>query len=137
MRLKTKKGGIAYIAEDFFKMKGGPLSNFGLDPKTYLAFKGKGKTLNNMGAEVEAETFFSDYKKVDGIMVAHTLVSYQEGEEFMTMTITDVEELKRAMAEPEKYRQLRVRMGGWSAYFCMLGRDQQLIQIKRGEQGLI
>ena len=58
--------------------------------QTYLAFKGKGKTLNNMGAEVEAETFFSDYKKVDGIMVAHTLVSYQEGEEFMTMTITDV-----------------------------------------------
>jgi hypothetical protein len=43
-----------------------------------------------MGIEVEAETFFSDYKKVDGIMVAHTLVSYQDGEEFMTMTITEV-----------------------------------------------
>jgi outer membrane lipoprotein-sorting protein len=61
-----------------------------LDPDTYLAFKGKGKTLNNMGVEVEAETFFSDYKEVDGIMVAHTLVSFQDGEEFMTMTITEV-----------------------------------------------
>jgi hypothetical protein len=61
-----------------------------IDPDTYLAFKGKGKTLNNMGVEVEAETFFSDYKKVDGIMVAHTLVSYQDGEEFMTMTLTEV-----------------------------------------------
>jgi len=61
-----------------------------LDPDTYLAFKGKGKTLNNMGLEVDAETFFSDYKKVDGIMVAHTLVSYQDDEEFMTMTLTDV-----------------------------------------------
>jgi outer membrane lipoprotein-sorting protein len=61
-----------------------------IDPDTYLAFKGKGLTLNNMGVEVEAETFFSDYKKVDGIMTAHTLVTYQDGEEFMTMTITEV-----------------------------------------------
>jgi hypothetical protein len=61
-----------------------------IDPDTYLAFKGQGKTLNNMGIEIEAETFFSDYKKVDGIMVAHTLLSYQDGEEFMTMAITEV-----------------------------------------------
>ena len=68
----------------------GYTSTIHIDPDTYLAFKGKGKTLNNMGVEVEAETFFSDYKKVDGIMIAHTLVSYQDGEEFMTMTITEV-----------------------------------------------
>jgi outer membrane lipoprotein-sorting protein len=61
-----------------------------LDPDTYLAYKGQGKTLNNMGTEVDAETFFSDYKKVNGIMVAHSLISYQDGEEFMTMTITEV-----------------------------------------------
>ncbi len=68
----------------------GYTSTLFIDPDTYLAFKGRGKTLNNMGVEIEAETFFSDYKKVDGIMVAHTLVSYQDGEEFMTMTFTDV-----------------------------------------------
>jgi outer membrane lipoprotein-sorting protein len=61
-----------------------------IDPDTYLAFKGKGMTLNQMGIEVEAETFFSDYNKVDGVMVAHTLVSFQDGEEFMTMTLTEV-----------------------------------------------
>lgn len=61
-----------------------------IDPDTYLIFKGKGKTLNNMGVEVEAETFFSDYKKVDGIMAAHTLVSYQDGEEYVTITITEI-----------------------------------------------
>jgi outer membrane lipoprotein-sorting protein len=61
-----------------------------IDPDTYLAFKGKGLTLNNMGVEIEAETFFSDYKKVEGIMTAHTLVSYQDGEEFMMMTVTDI-----------------------------------------------
>jgi outer membrane lipoprotein-sorting protein len=61
-----------------------------IDPDTYLPFKGKGLTLNNMGVEVEAETFFSDYKMVDGIMTAHTLVSYQDGEEYMTMNITEI-----------------------------------------------
>ncbi len=61
-----------------------------IDPETYLVFKGKGKTLNNMGAEVEAETFFSDYKEVDGLMIAHSLLSFQDGEEFMTLTITEV-----------------------------------------------
>lgn len=61
-----------------------------INPDTYLPFKGKGLTLNNMGVEVEAETFFSDYKMVDGIMIAHTLVSYQDGEEYMTMTITEI-----------------------------------------------
>jgi formate C-acetyltransferase len=59
------------------------------------------------------------------------------GGNMLTLTVTDVEELKRAMAEPEKYRHLRVRMGGWSAYFCMLSEEQQLLQIRRGEQGLI
>lgn len=61
-----------------------------IDPDTYLTYKAKGKTLNQMGMEVEAETLLSDYKKVDGITVAHSLVSYQDGEEFMTMTISEV-----------------------------------------------
>jgi outer membrane lipoprotein-sorting protein len=68
----------------------GYTSTLYIDPDSYLVFKGKGLTLNNMGVEVEAETFFSDYKEVDGMMVAHTLVSNQDGEEFMTMTITEV-----------------------------------------------
>ena len=31
----------------------------------------------------------------------------------MTLTVTSAEELKKAMEEPEAYRSLRVRMGGW------------------------
>ena len=55
----------------------------------------------------------------------------------LTLTITDVEDLKKAMDEPEKYRHLRVRMGGWSAYFVMLSKKQQLLHIKRVEHGLV
>ena len=59
------------------------------------------------------------------------------GGNMLTLTVTDVEELRRAMAEPEKYRHLRVRMGGWSAYFVALGEDQQRLHISRVEHGLV
>jgi formate C-acetyltransferase len=59
------------------------------------------------------------------------------GGNMLTLTVTDVEELTRAMEEPEKYRHLRVRMGGWSAYFVMLGEEQQLLHIQRVEHGLV
>jgi formate C-acetyltransferase len=61
----------------------------------------------------------------------------QMGGNMLTLTVTDVEELKRAMEEPEKYRHLRVRMGGWSAYFVMLSKEQQLLHIQRVEHGLV
>ncbi|MFQ5722590.1 MAG: outer membrane lipoprotein carrier protein LolA [Candidatus Aminicenantales bacterium] len=61
-----------------------------IDPQTYLTYKTKGTTTNQMGVEVEGETYFSDYKKVEGMMVPHTLTIYQDGEEFMKMSITEI-----------------------------------------------
>ena len=58
------------------------------------------------------------------------------GGNMMTITVTDVEMLKAAMVEPMKYRGLRVRMGGWSAYFIALSREQQLLHIAKVEHGL-
>lgn len=58
------------------------------------------------------------------------------GGNMLTFTVTDVAELKRAMADPEHYRHLRVRMGGWSAYFVMLSEEQQRLHIQRVEHGL-
>jgi formate C-acetyltransferase len=57
------------------------------------------------------------------------------GGNMMTLTVTDVEELRAAMREPERYRHLRVRMGGWTAYFCQLGREQQELQLRRAIHG--
>ncbi|NIO49609.1 MAG: hypothetical protein GTN73_09285 [Candidatus Aminicenantes bacterium] len=61
-----------------------------VDAETYLTYKAKVKTMGSMGYEVEAEQFTSDYKKVDGMIIAHSMVSFIEGEEFMKVTITDV-----------------------------------------------
>jgi pyruvate-formate lyase len=55
------------------------------------------------------------------------------GGNMMTLTVADTEELKAAQNEPEKYRSLRVRMGGWCAYFTMLSKEQQDHHIRRQE----
>jgi len=61
-----------------------------LDPDTYLTYKAKGTTLGQAGVEVMAETIFGDYKKVGDIVVAHSMTTFQDGQEFMRMTMTKV-----------------------------------------------
>jgi formate C-acetyltransferase len=53
----------------------------------------------------------------------------------LTLSIVGVETLREAQRHPEKYRDLRVRMGGWSAYFTMLSAEQQDHHIKKSEAG--
>jgi len=55
------------------------------------------------------------------------------GGAMMTLTVADTEELRAAQREPEKHQSLRVRMGGWCAYFTMLSREQQEHHIHRQE----
>jgi len=47
------------------------------------------------------------------------------GGNMLTLSIADVSILRDAQENPEKHRDLRVRMGGWSAYFTMLSKEQQ------------
>jgi outer membrane lipoprotein-sorting protein len=61
-----------------------------LDPATYLTHKTKGTALGQAGVEVMAETITTDYKKVDGLLIAHSMTTYQDGQEFMRMTMTKV-----------------------------------------------
>ncbi len=61
--------------------------------------------------------------------LARSLV--EAGGNMMTLTVADTEELLAAQREPEKYQSLRVRMGGWCAYFTMLSREQQDHHIRR------
>lgn len=52
----------------------------------------------------------------------------------LTLTIADTQLLKKAQQEPERYSDLRVRMGGWSAYFTMLSKEQQEYHIQKAEE---
>jgi formate C-acetyltransferase len=51
----------------------------------------------------------------------------------LTLTVADTEELRAAQRDPDNYRSLRVRMGGWCAYFTMLSEAQQEHHIRRQE----
>jgi outer membrane lipoprotein-sorting protein len=61
-----------------------------VDTETYLIYKTKAKTMSPMGYEVESEQFTSDYKKVDGMIIAHSMVSFIEGEEYIIINVTSV-----------------------------------------------
>jgi formate C-acetyltransferase len=52
----------------------------------------------------------------------------------LTVSVNDCMELRAAQEEPEKHRDLKVRVGGWQAYFVDLPRVQQDFQIKKCEQ---
>jgi outer membrane lipoprotein-sorting protein len=61
-----------------------------VDTETYLTYKIKAKTMGPMGYEIESEQFTSDYKKVDGMIIAHSMVTFIEGEEFTEINVTSV-----------------------------------------------
>ena len=66
-----------------------------------------------------------------GSFDGHANCFVETGGAMMTLTVADTEELRAAQREPENYKSLRVRMGGWCAYFTMLSREQQDHHIRR------
>ena len=60
-----------------------------INAETFLLYKTTGIGPNDMGVEVEFENFTTDYKEVDGVLIAHTATTYQDGEEYLTLTITE------------------------------------------------
>ena len=61
-----------------------------VDPETYLTFKTKAKTKAPLLGEAEIDQINSDYKKVNGMIIAHSIVSYTNGQEYTRITISKV-----------------------------------------------
>ena len=61
-----------------------------VDAQTYLTYKSKSTALNQVEAEVESESITSDYKKVEGVMMPQSITIFQDGQEFMKMTIAEI-----------------------------------------------
>ena len=53
--------------------------------------------------------------------------------ELLTISVNDCEKLKAAQKEPEKYRDLKIRIGGFQSYFTDLPPAMQNYQIKKCE----
>jgi len=58
----------------------------------------------------------------------------QGGGNLLSIAVNDCTKLRAAQREPEKYRDLKVRLGGYDAYFVDLPPSHQELQIRRCEQ---
>jgi hypothetical protein len=100
--LDPKKAGVVYAMKPKAAIEGkdyvvleqtlpdGHKVTIYIDPATYLPYKTQTMSLDQTGAEVEAESFTTDYRKVGGTMVAHALRVLHNGTEAQKITITSV-----------------------------------------------
>jgi outer membrane lipoprotein-sorting protein len=61
-----------------------------VDAESYLLIMVKAVDLNQTGAEVVSETYYSDYREVEGVSTPYKISVFQDGQESMQVTITDV-----------------------------------------------
>jgi outer membrane lipoprotein-sorting protein len=70
--------------------KGGRLETFWLDGTTFLTVKSTTK-ITQMGQELDVESFPSNYRKADGVMVPYSLEQKVNGRSMVQMTVEKVE----------------------------------------------
>ncbi len=100
--LYPEKYGISYVYKgqekidnkDYFVLEESYPDGFKatvyVDPETYLPLKSKARATAPMSGEAEIEQFSSDYKKVGGMTIAHSMVTYANGQEYMKIAISKV-----------------------------------------------
>ena len=92
---------------------------------------------NNIAFNVKVVPSASDTRE----KTVHNMFSYVKtyfdlGGMQMQMNVVTSEMLRDAMAHPENYRNLIVRISGYNAYFVTLNRDMQLELIERAEYAI-
>ena len=92
---------------------------------------------NNMAFNVKLAPSPSDSRdKIVSTMAGYVKTYCSLGGMQMQFNVVDSRMLKDAMAHPEDYRDLIVRISGYNAYFVALSRAQQLELIGRAEYGV-
>ena len=100
--LNPKKYGLNYAFKEKKQIEGkdylvleqtyrdGHKATHYIDSKTHHIYKTVTIALGMVGGEVEEESFFSDFKKINGVLIPHTITIFHDGEQFITMTFTEV-----------------------------------------------
>jgi formate C-acetyltransferase len=92
---------------------------------------------NNMAFNVKVVPSARDSReKTIGDMFSYVKTYFDMGGMQMQLNVVTSETLRDAMAHPENYRNLLVRISGYNAYFVTLNRDMQLELIERAEYGI-
>ncbi len=92
---------------------------------------------NNMAFNVKLVPNAADsHDKTLSTMAAYVKTYFEQGGMQLQFNVVTAETLRDAMARPENYRGLLVRISGYNAYFVTLNREIQLELIERAEFGL-
>ena len=68
----------------------GHKTTFYLDPATSLPYRTQTRTLDQNGAEVDSESYTTNYQKVGGLMIPYAIRVVQNGADAQRMTLTAV-----------------------------------------------
>ncbi len=99
-----------------------------LDPKTMN---------NNIAFNVKVVPASSDtHEAMVNNMYSYVKTYFDLGGMQMQMNVVSSAVLRDAMAHPENYRNLIVRISGYNAYFTTLNREMQIELIERAEYGV-
>ena len=99
-----------------------------LDPKTMD---------NNIAFNVKLVPEAKESRKdIVETMSAYVGAYFNMGGMQMQFNVVNSDTLKAAMADPDSYRNLLVRISGYNAYFVTLNREMQIELIERAEYGL-
>ena len=100
----------------------------GLDP-THMS--------NNMAFNVKVVPGANDtHGDIVDRMLAYVKTYFALGGMQMQMNVVTSQTLRRAMVNPDAYRNLLVRISGYNAYFVTLNRDMQMELVERAEYGI-
>lgn len=100
--LNPEKYGITYVYKGKEEIDGrtchvleqkfpeGDIVTIYLDGNSYLPYKNRSKGISPSGGEIETETIFGDYRKVNNTMTAFSVSIYQGGVELYAMTFSEV-----------------------------------------------
>jgi formate C-acetyltransferase len=92
---------------------------------------------NNIAFNVKVVPGPADtHQQVVDHMFSYVKTYFELGGMQMQMNVVTSEMLRDAMAHPENYRNLLVRISGYNAYFVTLNRDMQIELIERAEYGI-
>ncbi len=92
---------------------------------------------NNIAFNVKVVPGASDtHAQVVEHMYSYVKTYFELGGMQMQMNVVTSEMLRDAMAHPENYRNLLVRISGYNAYFVTLNREMQIELIERAEYGI-
>jgi outer membrane lipoprotein-sorting protein len=85
---ETLEGKEYFILEETFP-EGLKISQL-IDPETFLIQRVRLTTMGPVGAEVKVEQVLSDFKKEGRMLMAHSIVTYQDGAEYTRITFNQV-----------------------------------------------